>query len=208
MTWEESFPTLFWFPHLVHFVAGFRHPDEDGPSDEEIAAEDISQSSPEHRQAILEEGRAVLAAPEFPWDELRWLANRGFDDGRETREWLARMLGVVEATVPGPLVPKYPKWTSRHYLLYFLGAGFPATDSGGAADEAAAERMIATSGPLYREAILQQGRGVLAERDCLWEDVRSLTRRPFRSEIEARDWLNRILRVVEATAPAPAPSEA
>ena len=205
MTWEESFPTLFWFPHLLHFVAGFRHPDEDGPSDEEVAAEDISQSSTEHRQAILEEGRAVLAAPEFPWDEVRWLANRGFDDERETREWLSRMLGVVEVTAPGPLVPKHPKWTSRYYLFYFLGAGFPAADSGVAADEAAAGRRIAKSGPLYRQAILQQGRALLAEPDCLWEDVRSLTRRPFRSEAETREWLTRILRVVDATAPTSAP---
>lgn len=211
MTWEERFPKLFWFRDLLHFVRGFDDPEEGGPSDEEMAADYIAGSSAEHRRAILEEGHAVLAVPEFPWEEVSGLSNRGFSYEGETRRWLARMLGVVEATAPRPLVPKYPnypKWTSRDYLFYFLGAGFPAADGGVAADEAAARREIAKSGPLYRQAILQQGHTVLAEPDCLWEDIRSLTRRRFRSEAETREWLARILQVVEATAPAPAPPEA
>ncbi len=42
MTWEEKFPKLFWFPHLLQFVHTFCDPADDEQPYEDIAVEYIS----------------------------------------------------------------------------------------------------------------------------------------------------------------------
>ena len=205
MRWHENFPGLFRFPHLINFLITFHEPADD-EVDGDMAADYISRSGLEVRQALLEEGHAVLAAPEFPREEVSGLTNRGFADEAETREWLRQMLRVVEATAPLPIPPKHPRFVRRRHLFWFLGSSFLAWAGGGvAADEAAAAKDIAKSGPLHRQAILEQGCALLAEPDFPWEEIRSMTRRQFRSEEETREWLTRMLQVVEATAPSPPP---
>jgi len=202
--WEERYPRLFSSPDLLHFLSATFCDPREGETDNTLAAYYISGSGPEVRQAILEEGEAVLEAADFPWEEIRSTVNRHLDDEEHTRQWLADILRVVGATAPAPIAPKYPRFFRLSHLRQFLGASFPAWPGGGDAADEAAAKDIAASGPLHRQAILEQGRLLLVEPDLPWQDVRSLTRRNFRNEDETRQWLARILRVVEATEPASA----
>jgi hypothetical protein len=99
---QHGYPRLAKFPTLANFLgSSFRDADLEGLTDDAVARRDVSESGPEERLRIIEQGKALLSDRDFPYEEVGRRANRYFRDVEEARRWLTRILAAVEASPSG-----------------------------------------------------------------------------------------------------------
>jgi hypothetical protein len=85
---------------LYGYLAGqFADADLAGQSDEQAAVDGLTSETRAAYEDVLKQGRAILASSSTDWRKVGDFANRRFDNEREARRWLSRMMDVLEATL-------------------------------------------------------------------------------------------------------------
>jgi hypothetical protein len=86
------------YPTLANFLgAWFPEADLDGSSDEQVAKEFAGTVSAIELAKTIEEGRLLLGEVELPLAMLSRESNRRFPGPEAAREWLRRLIHILEA---------------------------------------------------------------------------------------------------------------
>lgn len=85
----------------LHAFLSTYFPDADLEADEETTRAYAAASSQENQDQVIAQAKLVIAAPEFPLEEIGTEANRWFGDAEEGRTWLKQIVGVLEASRAG-----------------------------------------------------------------------------------------------------------
>ncbi|MFL5813627.1 MAG: PhnA domain-containing protein [Bdellovibrionia bacterium] len=83
-------------PKLLAFLSTC-FSDSDADTDEQTARDFAASSSPERQQEIIADAKRLLASEEFPLEEIGSEANRWFAEASEGRQWLQRIVSILEA---------------------------------------------------------------------------------------------------------------
>lgn len=94
-------------PELLSFLSTYIS-DADAERDETTTRDFASSAADEKKASIIAQAKKVLAATEFPTEEFGSEANRWFGDEQEGRDWLSKIIAVLEegAQSSGSLVVK------------------------------------------------------------------------------------------------------
>lgn len=79
-----------------HLAGQFADADLLGQTDEQAAVDNVSRETRAAYQAVLDQGRTMLASPGFDWRRVGDYANRYFKNEDEARRWLTRMMDLLE----------------------------------------------------------------------------------------------------------------
>ncbi len=89
------------FQELSDFLCCYIEPgeDRDDETDEGIARWCSRHCSPQSNRKTIEEGTIMLATIPFPQGYVSLATNKHFNHEASAKEWLSRMLAVVEQTL-------------------------------------------------------------------------------------------------------------
>lgn len=82
------------------YLAGqFADADLAGQTDAQAAVDGLSTTTKDAYGDVLRQGYAVLASPPIDWQRIADYANRRFRNEAEAREWLTRMMNLLDAAL-------------------------------------------------------------------------------------------------------------
>lgn len=83
-------------PELQAFLStGF--PDTDMDTDDQTARAFAERAGADKKAQVISQAKRMIEADEFPLEEIGTEANRWFGDADEGREWLRKLIGILDA---------------------------------------------------------------------------------------------------------------
>lgn len=209
MDFDKRYPKLTRFEVLFNFLgAGFEEVGpEFGATDEDAAKRYSLECEPAIRVRLLKDGKTFLEGSDFSWDEVGNAANRYFTTEEDTRRWLSRMLGIVEATKPHKgkwLVLSIPrnlkKKIKEQYprLSDFFSKEFLKSRFQEHSDKEIVRRFKLRSSSKLIAGILEEGKNLLKQGDFPWEEINVATKQYFTEIEDFNEWLNNIIQEFES----------
>jgi hypothetical protein len=207
---ESRYPILSKFPVLLRFLSSFvgyyDGAELVGLTEDEAAMRYTSVFSPKEYADILKEGQALLNDSIFPWKEVSSAAYRHFENEAEARQWLKKILGVVETAPPRvgrffiDAIPREAKKIFKQKyprLFNFFATEFKKLSYQELSDEETAKRYVAISSPKLITGLIEEGNAFLRDADFPWNEVNKEALKFFSAEKDFREWLVEINRVLE-----------
>lgn len=207
MGWEDTYPKLSRFPNLRNFLSvAFPESDLEGWTDEDAADHYIAENVPIVRKSILEEGKALLAEPVIPWEEIGKAANRHFENENEANRWLITIIRAVENIEPRigkafvKVLTEAAKVKLRQGFLQlfdFLLTQFPPSSYQKYSDEEAARHYGEKVAPGQLAVVIKEGRALLLHDEFPWPEINAAAERFIAVPEDFREWLKKIIDILE-----------
>jgi len=204
---EDIYPQLSRFPNLRSFlIVTFPETDYEGLSDDDAAYHYIAENVPIVRESILKEGKALLAEPIIPWEEIGKAANRYFVNENEAKQWMIRIIHAVENIEPRigkafvKALPEATKVKLRQgylQLFDFLLTQFPPNSYQKYSDEETARYYAAKVTSEQLAIVVKEGRALLLHNEFPWPEINAEAERFIAAPEDFREWLKKIIDILE-----------
>jgi len=104
------FPTLRQFPALLNFLSAYLSERDIENRTEEQAIQYFLSVTPLNEIILtIEEGKKLLNKLFFPWKEVSSAANRYLSNKQEAREWLTKIMKILEEELKKRKLTSYLK---------------------------------------------------------------------------------------------------